>query len=76
MFIKVKVNGNTDDDLQKAISIFNKKVKQAGIIQEIYTRREYTKPSIKLKLKREEALRRRIREEKKEQNKQKYQGGI
>jgi ribosomal protein S21 len=68
----VKVTGNTDADLQRAIRIFNKKVKDAGIIQEIYSRREYVKPSVKKKLKKEEAVRRRIRENKKEQNRKKY----
>jgi len=68
----VKVTGNTDMDVQRAIRIFNKKVKEAGIIQEIYDRREYVKPSVKKKLKKEEAIRRRIREDKKEQNRRKY----
>lgn len=57
----VEVNGNLD----KALKIFNKKVKQAGILQECYRRREYTKPSEMRKRKREEAARRRIREQKK-----------
>ena len=65
----VKVTGN---NLQKAISIFNKKVKQAGIIQEVYRRQEYLKPSAKRKLKKEEAIKKRIREEKKKRNKKKY----
>ena len=33
VFVKV-----TENNLQKAISIFNKKVKQAGIVQEVYRR--------------------------------------
>ena len=65
----VKVMGN---NLQKAISIFNKKVKQAGIVQEVYRRQEYIKPSVKRKLKKEEAIKKRIREEKKKRNKKKY----
>ena len=65
----VKVAGN---NLDKAISIFNKKVKQAGIIQEVYRRQEYIKPSVKRKLKKEEAIKKRIREEKKKRNKKKY----
>tara|TARA_Y100000004_G_C8857108_1_gene387299 strand:+ start:325 stop:546 length:222 start_codon:yes stop_codon:yes gene_type:complete len=68
----VKVTGNTDADVQRAIRIFNKKVKEAGIIQEIYNRREYVKPSVKRKLKKEQAIRRRIQEEKREQNRKKY----
>lgn len=68
----VKVTGNTEADLQRAIRIFNKKVKEAGIIQEVYDRREYVKPSLKKKLKKEEAIRRRVRDEKKERNRKKY----
>tara|TARA_R100001244_G_scaffold106859_1_gene79263 strand:+ start:64 stop:285 length:222 start_codon:yes stop_codon:yes gene_type:complete len=69
VMVFVKVMGN---NLQKAISIFNKKVKQAGIVQEIYRRQEYIKPSVKRKLKKEEAIKKRIREEKKKRNKKKY----
>ena len=65
----VKVTGN---NLQKAIGIFNKKVKQAGIVQEVYRSQEYIKPSVKRKLKKEEAIKKRIREEKKKRNKKKY----
>ncbi len=67
VFVKV-----TENNLQKAISIFNKKVKQAGIVQEVYRRQEYIKPSVKRKLKKEEAIKKRIREEKKKRNKKKY----
>ena len=69
VMVIVKVTGN---NLQKAIGIFNKKVKQAGIIQEVYRRQEYLKPSIKRKLKKEEAIKKRIREEKKKRNNKKY----
>ena len=69
VMVFVKVPGN---NLQKAISIFNKKVKQAGIVQEVYRRQEYLKPSVKRKLKKEEAIKKRIREEKKKRNKKKY----
>lgn len=57
----VEVNGNLD----KALKIFNKKVKQAGILQECYRRREYEKPSDARKRKKEDAKRRRIREQNK-----------
>ena len=50
VMVFIKVTGN---NLQKAIGIFNKKVKQAGIIQEVYRRQEYLKPSMKRKLKKE-----------------------
>ena len=67
VFVKV-----TENNLQKAISIFNKKVKQAGIVQEVYRRQEYIKPSLKRKLKKEQSIKKRIREEKKKRNKKKY----
>ena len=69
VMVFVKVTGN---NLQKAIGIFNKKVKQAGIVQEVYRRQEYIKPSVKRKLKKEEAIKKRIREEQKKRNKKKY----
>ena len=69
VMVFVKVTGN---NLLKAIGIFNKKVKQAGIVQEVYRRQEYLKPSVKRKLKKEEAIKKRIREEKKKRNKKKY----
>ena len=69
VMVFIKVTGN---NLQKAIGIFNKKVKQAGIVQEVYRRQEYIKPSVKRKLKKEEAIKKRIREEKKKRNKKKY----
>jgi small subunit ribosomal protein S21 len=69
VMVFVKVTGN---NLQKAIGVFNKKVKQAGIVQEVYRRQEYIKPSVKRKLKKEEAIKKRIREEKKKRNKKKY----
>lgn len=58
----VKVMGPTEADFTRALKIFNKKVKEAGIIQEIHRRKEYVKPSLKRRLKREEAKKRRIRE--------------
>lgn len=60
----VKVEGNLD----KALKIFNKKVKRAGIMQEIYKRRHYEKPSVKKRKKHEEAVRRQRREEKNRKN--------
>lgn len=60
----VKVMGQTEADFTRALRIFNKKVKEAGIIQEIHRRKEYVKPSLKRRLKREEAKKRRIRERK------------
>jgi small subunit ribosomal protein S21 len=61
----VKVRDDSEESLTKALQIFNKKVKEAGIIQECKARREYLKPSLKKRLKREEAHRRRLREERK-----------
>ena len=64
----VKVIGNTQDDFIRALKIFSKKVKEAGIIQEIHRRKEYTKPSIKKRRKREDAIKRRIRDERSNKN--------
>lgn len=61
----VKVTGSSEQDFIRALKIFTKKVKDSGVIQEVYARREYVKPSLKRKLKAEEAFKRKIREEKK-----------
>ena len=65
--MKVENRGTNNYDLQRMISEFNKKVKQEGIIKEVHLRREYMKPSQKKRWKREEAERKRIREQKKEE---------
>ncbi|MEK9767369.1 MAG: 30S ribosomal protein S21 [Betaproteobacteria bacterium] len=64
--VYVKNHGDSDN-LIGMLREFNRKVKNAGIIKECYTRREYMKPSEKRKWKQEESLRKRIRESQKEQ---------
>ena len=56
--------GETQKDLQNALSRFNKAVKKAEIIEQVYDRREYLKPSRKKKLKRQRAIVKKIRQEK------------
>lgn len=63
MYIEVK--GEHKDDLEKALRIFTRMVKKAEIINEVKRREFYVKRSKKKILKRQEALRKRIREEKK-----------
>ena len=64
----VKIMGTSDDDLQRAIKIFNKKVKDSGLMKEIYDRREFVKPSLKKRLQKKEAVKRRMREERQQIN--------
>jgi ribosomal protein S21 len=64
----VKIMGTSDDDLQRAIKIFNKKVKDSGLMKEIYDRREFVKPSLKKRLQKKEAVKRRMREERQQMN--------
>jgi len=59
----VKVN---NDNLIKAIRDFTRQVKSEGILREVHNRKEYMKPSLKKRWKREEAVRKRIREERRE----------
>jgi ribosomal protein S21 len=61
--------GESQKDLQNALSRFNKAVKKAEIIEQVYDRREYLKPSRKKKLKRERAIVKKIRQEKLDQKK-------
>ena len=69
MTIEIKVNGETQKDLQNALSRFNKAVKKAEIIEEVFNRREYLKPSKKKKLKREKAIVKKIRQQKLDEKK-------
>ena len=63
------MNGETQKDLQNALSRFNKAVKKAEIIEQVYDRREYLKPSKKKKLKREKAIIKKIRQQKLDEKK-------
>lgn len=58
----VKVNEGKDD-LNKALKQFTKMVKKSEIMQELRNREHFLKPSKKRIFKRQEALRRRKREE-------------
>jgi ribosomal protein S21 len=58
----VKVNEGKDE-LGKALKQFNKMVKKSELIQELRNREHFLKPSKKRIFKRQEALRRRKREE-------------
>jgi len=61
--------GETQKDLQNALSRFSKAVKKAEIIEQVYDRREYLKPSRKKKLKRERAIVKKIRQQKLDEKK-------
>lgn len=59
----VEVKGSTDKDFQIALSIFKSKVKKAGVMEDLRKHEYYIKPSVKRKLKRAEAQKRRRREQ-------------
>ena len=61
----VEVRGDGKDDLEKALRVFSRMVKKAEIVNEVKKREFYVKRSKKKILKQQEALRKRIREEKK-----------
>lgn len=52
------------DELDKALKVFNSMVKKSELIQELKNREFFLKPSKKRAFKRQEALRRRKRDEK------------
>ena len=60
----VIVTDTTPMALEKALRKFNTMVKKAEIMDEVFNRREYVKPSKKKKLKRERAVVKKIRQEK------------
>lgn len=63
--MEVEVRGESQADLERALRQFSKMVKKAEIVNEVKRREFYVKRSKKKILKQQEALRRRIREEKK-----------
>lgn len=67
----VKVNEGKDE-LGKALKVFSSMVKKSELIQELRKREFFLKPSKKRIAKRQEALRRRKREEKRMARQKKY----
>jgi ribosomal protein S21 len=67
----VKVNDGKDE-LPKALKIFSKLVKKSELIQELRNREHFLKPSKKKAFKRQEAFRRRKREERRLARQKKY----
>ncbi len=50
-----------DNQLEKALKVFKRKLAQDGIFKELKKRRFYEKPSVKKKKKQMEALKRRLK---------------
>lgn len=67
----VKVNDGKDE-LPKALKQFSKLVKKSELIQELRNREHFLKPSKKKAFKRQEAFRRRKREERRLARQKKY----
>lgn len=65
--MRVDVKGDTKEDCERALKHFTKLVKKSEVLNELKRREYYVKRSKKKILKRQEALRRRIRDEKKVQ---------
>lgn len=68
----VKVNEGKDE-LGKALKQFSKMVKKSELMQELKNREHFLKPSKKRIFKRQEALRRKKREEKRLARQKKYE---
>ena len=62
------VKRERNDDNDRMVKRFLKKVKKAGILEEVFKRKHYLKPSLKLKKKRKEAEATRRREARKQRN--------
>jgi ribosomal protein S21 len=67
----VKVNEGKDE-LSKALKLFSKLVKKSELIQELKNREHFLKPSKKRAFKRQEAFRRKKREERRLARQKKY----
>lgn len=67
----VKVNEGKDE-LSKALKLFSKLVKKSELIQELKNREHFLKPSKKRAFKRQEAFKRKKREERRLARQKKY----
>jgi ribosomal protein S21 len=67
----VKVNEGKDE-LGKALKIFTKMIKKSELLQELRNREHFLKPSKKKAFKRQEAFRRKKREERRLARQKKY----
>jgi ribosomal protein S21 len=65
MLVTITKPNPTNKDLDIAIKKLNKMVKDSNILEELKKREVYYKPSLKAKMKRNEARKRRIRDQKK-----------
>ena len=63
-FKPLEVSPRAGEPIEKAIKRFMKKVRNDGILQEVFLRRSYQKPSVKKKQKAKKAQYRREQEEK------------
>jgi len=63
----IRVNGETKEDLLRALREFSKRVKKAEIITEVRNRQYYLKPSQQKIKKRQEAIRRKKRDERRQE---------
>jgi small subunit ribosomal protein S21 len=59
----VEVKGTTQEALDRAMAEFKNKVKRADIFQDLKRHEYHVKPSVRRKLKQQEAFKRRRREE-------------
>lgn len=71
--MEVTVNNEGKDELQKALKQFSSMVKKSELIQELRKREFFVKPSKKRIAKRQEALKRRKREQRKAERQRRYQ---
>ena len=59
----IEVRGNDDAAFQRAMTEFKRRIKKAGVLEDLRKYEYYVKPSAKKKLKRLDAIKRKRREE-------------
>ena len=63
MACNYKIKPRKNENIERVIKRFNKKVKKLGIIEEVKDRRRYTKPSEKQRIAKKRTIARRRKEE-------------
>lgn len=72
----VELRHDSQKELDYALKKFNKQLKDAELFETLKKKEHYNKKSVRLKLKRNEALKRRRREEAKAKKKKKLNNGM
>lgn len=68
----INVQGESKSDLETALHKFKNMVKKSGVLEEVRTRQEFVKKSVKKKRKQNRSIANKVREQKLQEKRNKY----